>query len=67
MYFYNNLIYLEHNYYFAKSCNLFFEHHIDANKKQPGGGEVQKPDMFAAWVCIIMFFMYFWNFVVMET
>ena len=26
-----------------------------------------KPDQFAAWTCIIMFFMYFWNFVVMET
>jgi len=26
-----------------------------------------KPDLFAAWTCIIMFFMYFWNFVVMET
>ena len=28
---------------------------------------ILKPDQFAAWTCIIMFFMYFWNFVVMET
>ena len=50
--------------------NRWIHEFTEANKTAPNqhsGSGVLKPDNFAAWVCIIMFFMYFWNFVVMET
>ena len=56
------ILFDKHSTYCFHAILIFTESQPD---KKPQA--ILKPDQFAAWTCIIMFFMYFWNFVVMET